>query len=103
MAIALSAKEAMDRIVHDPPYEVILCDVMMPDVSGVDLCEQLRATHPELLERIVFITGGAFTPRARAFLEKAPNPRASKPLNAAELRTLVQKQLAAIRRTKGPR
>ena len=45
--------------------DAIVCDLMMPEGSGVDLFDQVAEEHPALTERFIFITGGTFTPKAR--------------------------------------
>ncbi len=70
-------------------YDVILCDVMMPGMTGMDLYQELSRTVPDQAQRIVFMTGGAFTPRALSFLQEVPNPKLSKPLDLRQLRALV--------------
>ena len=49
---------------------------MMPDLTGMDVYEELSQSAPHMAERIVFMTGGTFTPRARAFLDKVPQSTA---------------------------
>jgi PAS domain S-box-containing protein len=71
-------------------FDVILCDLMMPEMSGMDLYDQIRRRAPGQADRIVFITGGAFTPRAREFLERVSNPRMEKPIEFQSLRTLIR-------------
>jgi CheY-like chemotaxis protein len=69
---------------------LIICDVMMPRMTGMDIYAELSRALPEILDRIVFITGGAFTPSARAFLDTIPNQRLEKPFEAQNLRALVR-------------
>ncbi len=76
-----SAKEAMEIFESDWAFDGIICDLMMPNVTGMDLHEWLVKHHPDLADRMIFVTGGAFTPRARTFLERVDNPR----LNASQL------------------
>jgi DNA-binding NtrC family response regulator len=68
---------------------MILCDVMMPEMTGMDLHEALRRRAPDVLPRIVFMTGGAFTDRAREFLQSVGITRIDKPLDLDQLRTLI--------------
>lgn len=82
-------RKALALLAHDQAFDVILCDIMMPNLSGVELHEQMAAVAPLLRERMVFLTGGAFTERARAFLERIPNRRLDKPFDLKELRLLV--------------
>ena len=60
-------------------FQAILCDLMMPEFSGVDLYHQLEAAAPDLVRRLVFLSGGAFTPRAEEFVQEARRPVLAKP------------------------
>jgi CheY-like chemotaxis protein len=71
-------------------FDAILCDVMMPDRTGLDMHGLLQHRHPELLPRIVFMSGGAFTPTLAAFIEKVPNTCLKKPFTRAELERAVE-------------
>ncbi|HEX8436593.1 response regulator, partial [Archangium sp.] len=98
-----SAREAQARLLGGERFDIILCDVMMPEMSGVELHQGLARHVPEMAERIVFLTGGAFTPDARAFLSHVGNRQVEKPFSSEKLRELVQSLLLggphAIRRT----
>ena len=74
-------------------YDVVLCDLMMPEMSGMDLYAELGRLAPEQVDRMIFLTGGAFTPRAREFLEQIPNPRIEKPVDFQNLRALMKNLL----------
>jgi PAS domain S-box-containing protein len=91
--VLTSAQEALHRISGGERFDVILCDLMMPVMTGVDLHSELARTAPDQADCMVFLTGGAFTPRARAFLDEVPNPRLDKPFDLAVLRALVQQRL----------
>ena len=84
-----SATEARRLIDSGDTYDVILCDLMMPQVTGMDFFQMLSAKWPEQAERVIFLTGGAFTPRARSFLDQTANQRVEKPFDPANLRALV--------------
>ncbi|HSP78104.1 MAG TPA: response regulator [Myxococcaceae bacterium] len=84
-----SAREALARILGGEHFDVILCDVMMPEMSGMELHEELTRCAPGLADRMVFLTGGAFTPQAREFLARVKNPQREKPFSSQELRELV--------------
>jgi PAS domain S-box-containing protein len=88
---ALSALEAPGH-----PFDVVFCDLMMPEMTGMDLHARLREVSPETAERMVFLTGGAFTANARAFLDAVPNPRLEKPFEPAALREIVQSRVAPV-------
>jgi len=84
------AQEALDRITRGEVFDLILCDLMMPQLSGMELHAQLLAAAPDQAERMVFITGGAFTVAAREFLDRVSNPRFDKPFDASRLRMLAK-------------
>ncbi|MCP3102625.1 ATP-binding protein [Myxococcus sp. K15C18031901] len=98
--VAVGARQALERLLQpEPPrYDVVLCDLMMPEMTGMDLYEALRRTVPAVAERVVFITGGAFTPTARNFLERVENPRVEKPFDPEALRGLIREEVARSRR-----
>jgi len=85
-----TGRAALDVLRRDASFDVVLCDVMMPEMTGVDLYRELASSAPQLLERIVFITGGAFTSAARQFLDEVPNHRLEKPVDAQNLRATVE-------------
>ena len=83
-------RRALERIKRGERFDVILCDLMMPEMTGMELHAELTAVAPEQVERVVFVTGGAFTPRAREFLERVPNARVEKPIDFQNLRLLLR-------------
>jgi signal transduction histidine kinase len=87
--IAIGAEEALARLGADDAYDVLLCDLVMPGLDGPALFERVRTGWPHLLGRMVFMTGGAFTDRAREFLERESPIVLAKPFDATELRELV--------------
>lgn len=87
--VTSSAAEALAAIEANADVDVVLCDLMMPEISGIELFRVLEARHPALARRVVFITGGAFTPEAAAFLRTARNPVLEKPFDLRRLRALV--------------
>ena len=90
-----SAREALVRIGAGERFDAILCDLMMPDMSGMDLHASLAGSAPETAGRMVFLTGGIFTPAARAFADSIPNPMVEKPFDAGALRALVARLVAS--------
>jgi PAS domain S-box-containing protein len=80
-----------DRIVAGERFDVIFCDLMMPGMTGMDFYAVVAGSVPEQAQRIVFVTGGAFTPAARAFVDRVENSVLEKPYD----RHLLQAALAA--------
>jgi PAS domain S-box-containing protein len=86
-----SAKDALELIDSGASFDVILSDLMMPVMSGMELHDILVRRHARLAERVIFITGGAFTPAAETFLDYVPNERLGKPFDATAVRSLVDR------------
>jgi signal transduction histidine kinase len=89
VAVSSDAQAALSRITHGERFDVILCDLMMPQMTGMELHARLKSQLPEQAAQMVFLSGGAFTARARAFLEEVPNQRLEKPFDARQLLLLV--------------
>jgi PAS domain S-box-containing protein len=83
------AQEALARLAAGERFEAIVCDVMMPEMSGIDFFDQLTRAAPELVNRLVFLTGGAFTQQARDFLASASRPQLGKPFSERDLRRVI--------------
>lgn len=96
-SVAGSGKEALDRIESGEHFDWILCDLMMPGLSGMDVYERLAEDHPELATRVVFVTGGAFTETARNFRSSVKNPFLEKPVDAAQLLSLIGQPATSLR------
>ena len=88
-----SGAEAKVLLEGDAGFDLVLTDLMMEDVSGIDLHDWIQDHHPHLAPAVVFITGGVFTPRGSAYLSRLPNARIDKPIDATSLRALVQRLL----------
>jgi PAS domain S-box-containing protein len=93
--LADDAGGALDLVGAGARYDLVLCDVMMPEIGGVTFFEELRRLAPELAPRVVFMTGGVFTERESKFLDAIANPKIEKPFGSDWLRTFVQGRLAA--------
>jgi len=89
------AAEALRIVQAGERFDVILCDLMMPDITGMDLQERLTTLAPDQARRTIFMTGGAFTRRSQEFLIATPNPRLQKPLSMDELDATIERVLAA--------
>jgi CheY-like chemotaxis protein len=92
--VATRARAALERLRGGEAFDVILCDVMMPEMSGLELHAELSRTDSRLAERIIFITGGAFSAQTQAVLDGMPNECISKPFDIGGLRALVSERVA---------
>jgi PAS domain S-box-containing protein len=86
------AREALE-VLSGETFDAVLCDLMMPVMSGIDFFREVERRTPALLRRIVFATGGAFTPESRAFLESVKNHRLEKPFSPEELDRVLDRVL----------
>ena len=84
-----SGRGAEKLLETDGAFDLVLCDLMMPEVSGMDLYERIRQLRPELAPRFVFMTGGAFTDRARDFLKEHRMRRIEKPFSLERVEELL--------------
>jgi CheY-like chemotaxis protein len=90
VTVTTCARDARDRLSRGERFDAILCDVMMPAMSGIELHAEIEAIAPEQADRVVLLTGGAFTAAAREFLERWPHRRLDKPVDVDELRAAVR-------------
>jgi CheY-like chemotaxis protein len=89
------AGEALSVILAGDRFDLILCDLMLPQVTGMDFHEHVGAVAPELLERILFTTGGAYTAEAQAFLARPGIRHESKPFPPLpRFRAMIREYLA---------
>lgn len=96
--VSAASGEAARRIIErDQAFDVILCDLMMPETTGMELHKWLAAEHPGVAEKVVFVTGGAFTPKASDYVARVGNVRIEKPYETAKLERLVFELVAAAR------
>lgn len=91
--IATSGNEALEMLKLER-FDVILCDMAMPDMDGAMVYEAVSLAYPGLERRIVFCSGGAHTPSTRAFIAKTRILMLEKPLTAAALRSAIATALA---------
>ncbi len=95
LVTAGSGEAARLILERDQSFDLILCDLMMPDSTGMDLHRWLATEHPSAAEKLVFVTGGAFTPQASDYVTRVGNARLDKPYEAAALKRFVSERVAA--------
>jgi PAS domain S-box-containing protein len=87
------AQAALTWLDTGEPWDLILCDLMMPEMTGMEFHAEVSRRMPERAGRIIFVTGGAFTAGAREFLSHITNIRVEKPFDPVALRQLIHTQL----------
>ncbi|MCA9646297.1 MAG: response regulator, partial [Myxococcales bacterium] len=90
--VALGGEAGLKVLRARQDFDLILCDLMMPDCDGPSVYQALSQEAPELLERLHFCSGGAFTQRVTDFLTRVGRPVLEKPLNQARLSRLLDER-----------
>jgi CheY-like chemotaxis protein len=91
--LANSGKQALAMLEAGSRFDVILCDVMMPEMTGIDLYRLLSEFYPEQSRGMIFMTGGCFTERTSAFLDSCSVPALEKPIDLRALGAAVAAKL----------
>jgi CheY-like chemotaxis protein len=94
--IVISGSEALALLTQEPDdqhFDVILCDLHMPDISGMELHQKLAESRPATAARMIFMTGGTFSERSREFVSRVSNPCIDKPIDFSRLRELLAKRI----------
>jgi PAS domain S-box-containing protein len=95
VSVVNCAADAITRLSSaDGVFDVIVCDMLMPDGTGADVFERVTARRPELAARFVFMTGGAFVSAVSDFLDRVPNARLDKPFPLPLLEEAIARVLA---------
>jgi len=87
--VAQSGREALSRLKQEQNYDLIFCDLMMPDMDGTVLYAEIEQNMPSVLERMVFCSGGAFTARTKQFVEQSTRPFVEKPMTREAFERVV--------------
>jgi len=91
--VAPNGHVALERL-RAQPYDLVLIDLKMPELDGPGLYEALARDHPQLLRRLVFLTGDALSSEISAFLERAGAPYLYKPFTLEEVRRVIHRALS---------
>ncbi|HMG55583.1 MAG TPA: ATP-binding protein, partial [Kofleriaceae bacterium] len=89
VTIARCGQDALDHIARGVRFDAIVSDVMMPNMTGVELIEELQRVAPDQARRLIFLSGGAFTAQTRERLDQLGAPQLEKPVTAKQLRDCV--------------
>jgi len=93
--LARSAEQAIEVLSRDDRFDVVLCDIMMPEVSGIELFERVAQTYPHVRDRFVFMTGGTPTATTQEFIERTGLPYLEKPFDMRQLTMLLRRVKAS--------
>ena len=85
-----SPREALRRIAAQERFDAILCDLMMPRMTGIEFFAELSVLSPEMARRTGFLTGGAVTSQARRFMQEHAELTLEKPVELGKLRAFVR-------------
>jgi signal transduction histidine kinase/ActR/RegA family two-component response regulator len=89
--IVASGREALALLDGGQYYDLVLCDLMMPDVSGMDVYSAIRDRHPRMTGHIVFMTGATFTDRAQDFRAALGDVFLEKPIDMTQLSAVIER------------
>lgn len=96
--VAEGGADAIARLKEGGRFDLVLCDLVMPPVHGSEVYKWIKDNRPDLTERVIFMTAGAFTAEARGFLHAIRNPVLHKPFDTKTLRWAIGQ---ALRRADG--
>lgn len=90
MLTAADGTEALECLDTNPDLDLVICDVMMPDMDAAELLAEVRAKHPELLSRFILHTGGAMNERTRRLVDSGEFKVFYKPVAVAEISAAIR-------------
>jgi signal transduction histidine kinase len=93
VTLAHDGAEALAVIASGRRFDLVLCDLMMPRMNGMDLFERVQEIAPEQASGFVFLCGGAVTQRATEFLDAHAGQRFDKPFQLHELEAMIAERL----------
>jgi CheY-like chemotaxis protein len=94
--MAVNGQRALEKI-NDRAYDLILSDLRMPELDGVGLCRELESRQPDILRRMILITGAIEHPDYQNFLAQTSVPVLAKPFGLSALYALTRQVLSATR------
>jgi CheY-like chemotaxis protein len=88
---AEGAEKALELLEKDTRFDVVLCDLMMPHVNGMDLYKIVESRWPQIASHFVFVTGGVYTVAARQFLDQTACPWLEKPVELPQVLAVIDR------------
>jgi len=96
VVVVTDPRQALARLLAGERFDLVLCDLMMPDMNGMELAREVERRRPGGTEPFVFITGGAFTPGAQEFLERSGRAHIQKPFEAEAIEAILRQRMEAV-------
>lgn len=96
VSVETSGEKGLERVLGSEPFELVLCDLSLPDKMGADIFEAISQQKPEMAARFVLMTGGPVGEQARAFVDSYSGPVLNKPFVLSEVERLVFGLLAEL-------
>lgn len=93
---AASGEEGRNLLRRDNRFDAIICDLIMPEISGMELFKWLARENADLAKHMIFVTGGAFTQKTRDFLSEVDNVQLDKPFTADAVLAAVQEMVSGM-------
>lgn len=90
VTVTTSGEAGLRALEGDGAFDAVICDLMMPGMTGMELYRVVEERWPELATRFLFISGGTSSSAAKAFVDSVSCPVLKKPMNPAELRASVE-------------
>lgn len=90
VSTARDLRQALEVLEGDARFDVILCDVIMPGGSGIDLFNEIKERWPRLESAVVFVTGAVFNSEMEGTLGRGPNRVLRKPVEPHDLVAAVE-------------
>lgn len=85
VTLETNARNALSRLLSNEVFDAVVCDLMMPEMSGMTLYSELSQSRPAMSDRVLFMTGGAYTPASEAFVAGRGDRCITKPIDPADL------------------
>ncbi|MCB9564273.1 MAG: PAS domain-containing protein [Kofleriaceae bacterium] len=98
VVLAASGGDARELLARDPDFDVVVCDLVMPGIGGLQLHAWLRQAHPALAARLVFVSGGRIGDGGDAATALADQPVLDKPFTLDALEAAIAAIAVAPRR-----
>ena len=95
VATAGDGRQALTILARTTDFDLVLCDVEMPGMSGIELWSEITSSYPHLLDRFAFMTGGVQSADDEAFLSSGEVTVFRKPFSFDAVRRLLAARLEA--------